>query len=49
MFRPIPLTNSRHYINENTQGQDYSDDLTKPPIVFASLDDWAIVIDLKSP
>ena len=45
----VPLTNSRRHVNENSQGQDYSDDLTESPFVFSQLDDRAIVIDLESP
>ena len=33
-----PITNSYDYVNENSQCQDYSDDLTKTPRVFARLD-----------
>ena len=43
----LQVTNSRHYVNENSQGQDYSDDLTEPPFVFARLNVGAIVRDLE--
>ena len=39
VFHPVPLTNSRHDVNENSQGQDNSDDLPEPPFIFARLDD----------
>jgi hypothetical protein len=38
VFLLVQLTNNGHYVNENPQGQDYSDDLTEPPLVFARLD-----------
>jgi hypothetical protein len=39
MFHPVPPTNGCHYVNDNSQGQDYGDDLTEPPFVIAKLDD----------
>jgi hypothetical protein len=38
-LRGMPITNSHDYVNENSQRQDYSDDLTKAPCIFARLDD----------
>jgi hypothetical protein len=46
-LRP-PLTNGHDYVNENSQSQDYSDELTEAPGVFAGLDDRAIARDLVS-
>jgi hypothetical protein len=38
-LRIAPITNSREYVNEISQRQDYSDYLAKAPCVFARLDD----------
>jgi hypothetical protein len=38
-LRVAPITNSSDYVNEISQRQDYSDDLTKAPCVFSRLDD----------
>ena len=46
---PAPLTNSCQYVDAHSQGQDYSNDLTEPPLVFAGLYDWAIAMDLETP
>ncbi len=35
----VQITNGYHYVNENTQSQDCSDDMTEAPCVFARLDD----------
>ncbi len=47
-LRAAPLTNSHHYVNKNSYCQDYGNDLTKAPVVFARLGDGAIVMDLES-
>ena len=39
MFLCAPLTNSHHHVNETSQNQDYRDDLTEAPGVFARLND----------
>src|SRR6267154_518758 len=44
--RVEPIKNSCDYVNENSQRQDYGDDLTKAPCVFARLDDGAVPMDL---
>jgi len=45
-LRVVPITKSSDYVNEYSQCQDYSDDLTKAPCVFTRLDDGAIGMDL---
>jgi hypothetical protein len=47
-LRAAPLTNNHHYVNKNSYCQDYSNDLTKAPVVFARLGDGAIAMDLES-
>lgn len=45
-LRVTPITNCSDYINEISQRQNYSDDLTEAPCVFARLDNGAIPMDL---
>ena len=45
-LRVAPITNSYDYVNEISQRQDYGNDLTKAPCVFARLNDRVIPMDL---
>jgi hypothetical protein len=38
-LRVLPIANSCDYVDKISKRQDYSDDLTKAPCVFARLDD----------
>ena len=47
-FLHPPLANGHHHVNENPYSQDYSDELTEAPNVFAGLDVRVIASDLES-